>query len=107
MSSEHPNDNELTEGRHPDLPLSDEESFILARRLATGSGRPVLPTTPGDEDVSVELACRVSPEVFAHVRARAHAEHVTVTEVVRSALAAYATGDTGSITEFQSSSSPL
>lgn len=82
-------------------PISEAEALGVARRLARRTDRPVPDELPTDDAPSILGAYRLSPRVLAFTRARAEAEGVTVTDVVRAALAAYAVGRPGSVTSFQ------
>lgn len=82
-------------------PIKEAEALGVARRLARLADKPVPDELPAAAAPVTIAAYRVSPRVLSFVRARAEAEGVTVTDVIRAALAAYASGRLGSATTFQ------
>lgn len=90
------------------VPVTDEEALGVARRLArrlaetarSGSGAPVPDALPADEPL-VHATYKVSPRTLTFVRARAEMESTTVSAVVSAALRAYAEGNPGTTTVFE------
>lgn len=92
-------------------PITDDEALGVARRLARielAHGRQNTKLTvpdelPAEDAPRVSSLFRLPPRTMAFVKARAEAEGVTVTDVVRAALAAYAGGRPGTPTLFEPS----
>lgn len=82
-------------------PITETEALGVARRLADVTGRALPDELPVEGAPVVLTAFRISPRVLAFARARAEAEGLTMTDVVRAALSAYAGGRLGSVTSFQ------
>lgn len=62
-----------------------ERGYDLTKAKRVRMGRPAL----GDEGESPRIQCRLDPGLAAALRARAHEEQCSMSEVVRSALREY------------------
>lgn len=90
-------------------PITNEEALGVARRLARAelargrvNARMTVPEVlPAPDAPRVSSIFKMDPRMMAFVRARAEAEGVTVTDVVRAALQTYATGRPGTPTTFE------
>jgi hypothetical protein len=89
--------------------ITEDEALGVARRLARAElkrGRPntrltVPDALPESDAPRVSAIFRLDPRTMSFVKARAEAEGVTVTDVVRAALDQYAHGRPGTPTTFE------
>jgi hypothetical protein len=116
MTTEHQHDISVLPGEDGPVlmrwgrgPITEAEALGVARRVArkviadgrTNTKAVVPDELPASGENQVPSIFRLPPRTMAFVKARAEAEGVTVTDVVRAALDAYATGRPGTPTIFE------
>jgi len=82
--------------RYGGAPITDAEALASHRRVQAARGLPIPDELPAHDARIVQTAHRFPPRLLARVRARAEMEGVTVTDVLRDALEAYAAASPGS-----------
>lgn len=96
------------EMRYGGAPVTDEEALGVARRMARlqkAQGRKLsslgaVDEMPAHDAPKVQSAHRFSPALLFRVRAKAEMEGVTLTEVVETALEAYAASSPGAKVQY-------